>query len=670
MVENASEAPAERPKDRPWLMRTYAGHSSAVESNKLYRTNLAKGQTGLSVAFDLPTQTGYDPDSELARGEVGKVGVPVAHVGHMRELFDGIPLGEMNTAMTINATAMWLLALYQTVAEEQGAVPNQLQGTTQNDIIKEYLSRGTYVFPPGPSLRLITDMVAYTVNTIPKWNPINICSYHLQEAGATPVQEIAYSMSTAIAVLDAVRDSGQVPADRFGEVVARISFFVNAGVRFVEEMCKMRAFVELWDELTRERYGVTDPKQRRFRYGVQVNSLGLTEAQPENNVQRIVLEMLAVTLSKDARARAIQLPAWNEALGLPRPWDQQWSLRIQQVLAYESDLLEYDDIFEGSHVIDKKVAQLVSQAREEIDRVQALGGAVSAVESGYMKEQLVASHAQRRARIETGDEIVVGLNKFTTSEPNPLLADLDSAIMTVDPAVEDRAIAEIKQWRADRDEVAAAEALQQLRDAAKTDDNLVSASLVCARVGVTTGEWAGALREVFGEYRAPTGVTGAVGVAQSGEELTRVREAVKQTGEQLGTRIRLLVGKPGLDGHSNGAEQIAVRARDCGFEVIYQGIRLTPSQIVSAAVEEDVHCVGLSILSGSHMELVPEVVRGLREAGLTDVPVVVGGIIPEADAQELRAIGVAEVFTPKDYDATEIMGQILAQIRRSRGLAD
>lgn len=670
MVENASEAPAERPKDRPWLMRTYAGHSSAVESNKLYRTNLAKGQTGLSVAFDLPTQTGYDPDSELARGEVGKVGVPVAHVGHMRELFDGIPLGEMNTAMTINATAMWLLALYQTVAEEQGAVPNQLQGTTQNDIIKEYLSRGTYVFPPGPSLRLITDMVAYTVNTIPKWNPINICSYHLQEAGATPVQEIAYSMSTAIAVLDAVRDSGQVPPDRFGEVVARISFFVNAGVRFVEEMCKMRAFVELWDELTRERYGVTDPKQRRFRYGVQVNSLGLTEAQPENNVQRIVLEMLAVTLSKDARARAIQLPAWNEALGLPRPWDQQWSLRIQQVLAYESDLLEYGDIFDGSHVINDKVAQLVSQAREEIDRVQALGGAVAAVESGYMKEQLVASHAQRRARIENGDEIVVGLNKFTTTEPNPLLADLDSAIMTVDPAVEDRAIAQIKQWRADRDEEAAADALQQLRDAAKTDDNLVSASLACARVGVTTGEWAGALREVFGEYRAPTGVTGAVGVAQSGEELTRVREAVKRTGEQLGTRIRLLVGKPGLDGHSNGAEQIAVRARDCGFEVIYQGIRLTPSQIVAAAVEEDVHCVGLSILSGSHMELVPEVVRGLHEAGLTDVPVVVGGIIPEADAQELRAIGVAEVFTPKDYDATEIMGQILREIRRSHGLTD
>ena len=669
-MENASEAPAERPKDRPWLMRTYAGHSSAVESNKLYRTNLAKGQTGLSVAFDLPTQTGYDPDSELARGEVGKVGVPVAHVGHMRELFDGIPLGEMNTAMTINATAMWLLALYQTVAEEQGAVPNQLQGTTQNDIIKEYLSRGTYVFPPGPSLRLITDMVAYTVNTIPKWNPINICSYHLQEAGATPVQEIAYSMSTAIAVLDAVRDSGQVPPDRFGEVVARISFFVNAGVRFVEEMCKMRAFVELWDELTRERYGVTDPKQRRFRYGVQVNSLGLTEAQPENNVQRIVLEMLAVTLSKDARARAIQLPAWNEALGLPRPWDQQWSLRIQQVLAYESDLLEYGDIFDGSHVINDKVAQLVSQAREEIDRVQALGGAVAAVESGYMKEQLVASHAQRRARIENGDEIVVGLNKFTTTEPNPLLADLDSAIMTVDPAVEDRAIAQIKQWRADRDEEAAADALQQLRDAAKTDDNLVSASLACARVGVTTGEWAGALREVFGEYRAPTGVTGAVGVAQSGEELTRVREAVKRTGEQLGTRIRLLVGKPGLDGHSNGAEQIAVRARDCGFEVIYQGIRLTPSQIVAAAVEEDVHCVGLSILSGSHMELVPEVVRGLHEAGLTDVPVVVGGIIPEADAQELRAIGVAEVFTPKDYDATEIMGQILREIRRSHGLTD
>ncbi len=649
-------------------MRTYAGHSSAVESNKLYRTNLAKGQTGLSVAFDLPTQTGYDPDSELARGEVGKVGVPVSHIGNMRQLFDGIPLGEMNTAMTINATAMWLLALYQSVAEEQGAAAADLQGTTQNDIIKEYLSRGTYVFPPGPSLRLITDMISYTVNEIPKWNPINICSYHLQEAGATPVQEIAYAMSTAIAVLDSVRDSGQVPPERFGEVVARISFFVNAGVRFVEEMSKMRAFVELWDQLTLERYGVTDPKQRRFRYGVQVNSLGLTEAQPENNVQRIVLEMLAVTLSKDARARAIQLPAWNEALGLPRPWDQQWSLRIQQVLAFESDLLEYDDIFAGSTVIEAKVNELVTAAQEEIDRVQAMGGAVAAVESGYMKQQLVSSHAERRAHIEAGEDIVVGLNKFTTTAENPLTADLETAIMTVDAQVEAKAISAIEQWRADRDNDAVERTLIDLRDAAKTDQNLVGASLACARAGVTTGEWAAALREVFGEYRAPTGVAGVVGVAEAGDELAKVREAVRETGEQLGARVRLLVGKPGLDGHSNGAEQIAVRARDCGFEVVYQGIRLTPEQIVAAAVEEDVHCVGLSILSGSHMELVPDVVNGLKAAGLDDVPVVVGGIIPESDAAELTSLGVAQVFTPKDYDATTIMAKILDSIRSAQRL--
>ncbi|NQU36155.1 MAG: protein meaA [Actinobacteria bacterium] len=668
MAESGSQTPDRRKKDRPWLMRTYAGHSSAVESNKLYRMNLAKGQTGLSVAFDLPTQTGYDPDSELARGEVGKVGVPVSHIGDMRQLFDGIPLGEMNTAMTINATAMWMLALYQTVAEEQGAAPVDLQGTTQNDIIKEYLSRGTYVFPPGPSLRLITDVISYTVNDIPKWNPINICSYHLQEAGATPVQEIAYAMSTAIAVLDSVRDSGQVPPERFGEVVARISFFVNAGVRFVEEMCKMRAFVELWDQLTLERYGVTNPKQRRFRYGVQVNSLGLTEAQPENNVQRIVLEMLAVTLSKDARARAIQLPAWNEALGLPRPWDQQWSLRIQQVLAFESDLLEYDDIFAGSTVIDAKVKELVAASQEEIDRVQAMGGAVAAVESGYMKQQLVSSHATRRAHIEAGDDIVVGLNKFTTTAENPLISDLETAIMTVDAQVEAKAIEAIEAWRADRDNADVDRTLADLQDAAKTDENLVLASLACARAGVTTGEWAAALREVFGEYRAPTGVAGVVGVTEAGGELAKVREAVRQTGEQLGGRVRLLVGKPGLDGHSNGAEQIAVRARDCGFEVVYQGIRLTPEQIVAAAVEEDVHCVGLSILSGSHMELVPDVVNGLKAAGLDDVPVVVGGIIPESDAAELTALGVAEVFTPKDYDATTIMAKILESIRTAQSL--
>ncbi len=650
------------------MMRTYAGHSSAKESNELYRRNLAKGQTGLSVAFDLPTQTGYDPDSELARGEVGKVGVPVSHIGDMRALFTDIPLGEMNTSMTINATAMWLLALYQAVAEEQGADPAVLQGTTQNDIIKEYLSRGTYVFPPGPSLRLITDMISYTVNNIPKWNPINICSYHLQEAGATPVQEIAYAMTTAIAVLDSVRDSGQVPEAEFGKVVARISFFVNAGVRFVEEMCKMRAFVQLWDEITAERYGVTDAKQRRFRYGVQVNSLGLTEAQPENNIQRIVLEMLAVTLSKDARARAVQLPAWNEALGLPRPWDQQWSLRIQQVLAFESDLLEYDDIFSGSAVIEGKVAELVTAAREEIERVQAMGGAVAAVESGYMKQQLVASHAARRARIEAGDDIVVGVNRFDTTEENPLLTDLDSAIQTVDAEVESAAVAAIRQWRAQRDQEAVSAALEELQQVAGTDQNLMAATLACARVGVTTGEWAGALREVFGEYRAPTGVSGVVGVAEAGQALTAVRHSVRTTGEELGGRLRMLVGKPGLDGHSNGAEQIAVRARDAGFEVIYQGIRLTPAQIVAAAVAEDVHVVGLSILSGSHMELVPDVVRGLAEAGLDDVPVVVGGIIPDADADTLRSAGVAAVFTPKDYDATAIMQQVVATIRTAHGL--
>ena len=563
---------------------------------------------------------------------------------------------------------MWLLALYQSVGEEQGAAPEQLQGTTQNDIIKEYLSRGTYVFPPGPSLRLITDMISYTVNNIPKWNPINICSYHLQEAGATPVQEIAYSMSTAMAVLDSVRDSGQVPEEEFGKVVARISFFVNAGVRFVEEMCKMRAFVELWDEITQERYGVTNPKQRRFRYGVQVNSLGLTEAQPENNVQRIVLEMLAVTLSKDARARAIQLPAWNEALGLPRPWDQQWSLRIQQILAYESDLLEYDDLFAGSKVVEGKVSELVSAARAEIDRVQEMGGAVAAVESGYMKQQLVASHAARRARVESGEDVVVGVNKFDTTEENPLLADLDTAIQTVDPDVEESAREAIAAWRAERDDAAVQEAIAELRRVAATNENLMAASLACARAGVTTGEWGEALRDVFGEYRAPTGVGGVVGVQEATDELASVRDAVRATGEELGGRLRMLVGKPGLDGHSNGAEQIAVRARDAGFEVVYQGIRLTPDQIVAAALAEDVHVVGLSILSGSHMELVPEVVAGLKEAGLDDVPVVVGGIIPESDGAGLLTNGVAAVFTPKDYDATEIMGKIVDTIRKAHGL--
>jgi (2R)-ethylmalonyl-CoA mutase len=656
-------------RDRPWLIRTYAGHSSATESNALYRRNLAKGQTGLSVAFDLPTQTGYDPDEELARGEVGKVGVPILHLGEMRRLFDGIPLAQMNTSMTINATAMWLLALYQVVAEEQGADIAELAGTTQNDIIKEYLSRGTYVFPPSPSMRLTTDLIAYTVQHMPKWNPINICSYHLQEAGATPVQEIAFAMSTAIAVLDALREAGQVPQERFGDVVQRMSFFVNAGVRFIEEMCKMRAFVRLWDEVTLQRYGVQDPKHRRFRYGVQVNSLGLTEVQPENNVQRIVLEMLGVTLSKNARARAIQLPAWNEALGLPRPWDQQWSLRIQQVLAYESDLLEYDDLFDGSFVVERKVNELVGAAREEMDRIQAMGGAVAAVENGYLKAALVASHARRRWRIETGEEKIVGVNVFTETEPSPLLRDLDAAIQTPDPSAERVAVQSVRAWRRERNAARAAGALRELRDAAKTDANLMPATLECARAGVTTGEWAGTLREVFGEYTAPTGVSAAAATLPSaGGELTAVREAVTRTGQELGGRLRLLVGKPGLDGHSNGAEQVAVRARDAGFEVVYPGIRLTPAQIVAAAVEEDVHCVGLSILSGSHMELVPDILARLRAAGAGDVPVIVGGIIPEADARTLRSAGVAAVFTPKDYGLTDILRQIVEVIRSANGL--
>ncbi|MER8119579.1 MULTISPECIES: protein meaA [unclassified Streptomyces] len=667
---------AQKKKDRPWLMRTYAGHSTAEASNELYRRNLDKGQTGLSVAFDLPTQTGYDPDHILARGEVGRVGVPVSHVGDMRRLFQDIPLEQMNTSMTINATAMWLLALYQVVAEEQGADITKLQGTTQNDIVKEYLSRGTHVFPPGPSLRLTTDMIAYTVSHIPKWNPINICSYHLQEAGATPVQEIAYAMSTAIAVLDAVRDSGQVPQERMGDVVARISFFVNAGVRFVEEMCKMRAFGRIWDQVTRERYGIENPKQRRFRYGVQVNSLGLTEAQPENNVQRIVLEMLAVTLSKDARARAVQLPAWNEALGLPRPWDQQWSLRIQQVLAYESDLLEYEDIFDGSKVIEAKVAQLVTDSLAEMERIEEMGGAMAAVESGYLKSQLVSSHAERRARIESGDEKIIGVNAFEGTEPNPLTADLDTAIQTVDPAVEARVIASLQAWRDTRyqppfNHPRPCKALERLKEAARGTGNLMEATLECARAGATTGEWAGALREVFGEYRAPTGVSSApVAVpVEAGSALAEVRAKVDATARDLGVgKLRFLVGKPGLDGHSNGAEQIAVRARDAGFEVVYQGIRLTPEQIVDAALAEDVHAVGLSILSGSHAQLVPDVLQRLRVAGATDIPVIAGGIIPNGDAEQLRAAGVAAVFTPKDFDITGIIGRIVDEIRTANKL--
>jgi len=655
--------PTDQERDRPWVMRTYAGHSSAETSNTLYRRNLAKGQTGLSVAFDLPTQTGYDPDDELARGEVGRVGVPVSHIGDMRTLFDGIPLAQANTSMTINAPAMWLLALYVAVADEQGAPRSTLAGTTQNDIVKEYLSRGTYVFPPAPSLRLITDMVAWSVAEIPKWNPINICSYHLQEAGATPAQELAYALSTAITVLDSVRDSGQVPADRFGDVVGRISFFVNAGLRFVEEMCKMRALARLWDEITAERYGIRDPKQRRLRYGVQVNSLGLTEAQPENNVQRIVLEMLAVTLSRDARARAIQLPAWNEALGLPRPWDQQWALRMQQVLAYETDLLEYEDLFAGSTVVEAKVGSLMAQARAEIDRVAELGGAVAAVESGYMKGQLVSALSERRRRMESGELVVVGVNRFESTEPSPLQVEGAAAVELLDPAVEAGAVEAIGSWRAARDAAAVESALQELRDAAKTDANLMPASIACAKAGVTTGEWGRVLRDVFGEFRAPTGVSAAVSTAEVATDIAAVRERVRATGEEIGSRLRMLVGKPGLDGHSNGAEQVAVRARDVGFEVIYQGIRLTPAQIVAAAVQEGVHVVGLSVLSGSHLEVVPAVVDGLRAAGADDVPVVVGGIIPPEDAATLRRRGVAAVFTPKDYQLTAMMDEIVTLVR-------
>ncbi|WP_410670705.1 protein meaA [Amycolatopsis sp. cmx-4-68] len=668
--------PTDRERDRPWVMRTYAGHSSAAASNELYRRNLAKGQTGLSVAFDLPTQTGYDPDHQLSRGEVGKVGVPVSHIGDMRRLFDGIPLAEANTSMTINAPAMWLLALYVSVAREQAEAEGRdvdevlakLTGTTQNDIIKEYLSRGTYIFPPGPSLRLITDMIAWTVHHVPKWNPINICSYHLQEAGATPTQEVAYALCTAIAVLDAVRDSGQVEQADMAKVVARISFFVNAGVRFVEEMAKMRAFTALWDEITRDRYGVTDPKARRLRYGVQVNSLGLTEAQPENNVQRIVLEMLAVSLSRGARARAIQLPAWNEALGLPRPWDQQWALRMQQVLAFETDLLEYEDIFDGSHVIQAKVDEITAGAREEIARVQDLGGAVAAVESGYMKSQLVASLAEYRRGMENGERILVGVNKFETTEPSPLQAEGAKAIETIDPAVEKAAVTAIEEWRTQRDNDAVERSLAALKELAQTSENLFEATVDCARAGVTTGEWAGALREVFGEYRAPTGVSAAAaGGGDPGVE--RVRERVRATEAELGERLRILVGKPGLDGHSNGAEQVAVRARDVGFEVVYQGIRLTPEQIVAAAVQEGVHVVGLSVLSGSHLEVVPHVVDGLRAAGAGDVPVIVGGIIPPDDAALLTERGIARVFTPKDYELTGIMDGIVSLIRERNGLS-
>jgi ethylmalonyl-CoA mutase len=650
-------------RDRPWMMRTYAGHSDARRSNELYRRNLDKGQTGLSVAFDLPTQTGYDPDHELARGEVGKVGVSVAHAGDMRTLMDGIPLDQMNTSMTINATAAWLLALYIVAAEDNGIAQDALQGTTQNDILKEYLSRGTYAFPPGPSMRLIADTIAYTVTHIPKWNPINICSYHLQEAGATPVQEIAFAMSNAIAVLDAVRE--RVPQELMGEVFGRISFFVNAGVRFVEEHAKLRAMSLLWEELGRERYGVADEKHRRFRYGVQVNSLGLTEAQPENNVYRIALEALAVTLGRDARARAVQLPAWNEALGLPRPWDQQWSLRLQQVLAYETDLLEYPDIFEGSKVMDGLVAELVDGARQEMGRVAELGGAVQAVD--YMKSSLVESHRERWRRIEAGELTVVGMNRFTTTELSPLTADQDGGILVVDPEVEADRRRALTQWRAEREQAAVAAALDELaRVAADETQNIMPATSSAARAGATTGEWSQTLRDAFGEYRAPTGVGEAAAV--SSEDVAEVRDEVERISEALGRRIKFLVGKPGLDGHSNGAEQIAVRARDAGMDVVYEGIRLTPSQIANSAAQEGVHVIGLSILSGSHRELIPSVLDELRTAGIGDVPVVVGGIIPSADAQWLRDAGIAAVYTPKDWDLNQMMRDIVALVAARNGL--
>jgi ethylmalonyl-CoA mutase len=645
------------------MMRTYAGHSDAKRSNELYRLNLAKGQTGLSIAFDLPTQTGYDPDHELARGEVGKVGVSIAHRGDMATLLDQIPLDAMNTSMTINATAAWLLALYIVAAEDQGFREDQLQGTTQNDILKEYLSRGTYAFPPGPSMRLIADTIAYTVQHVPKWNPINICSYHLQEAGATPVQEIAYAMSNAIAVLDAVRE--RVPENLMASVFGRISFFVNAGVRFIEEHAKLRAMSQLWEELGRDRYGVEDDKLRRFRYGVQVNSLGLTEAQPENNVYRITLEALAVTLGRNARARALQLPAWNEALGLPRPWDQQWSLRLQQILAFETDLLEYGDIFEGSKVMDGLVAELVAGSREEMARVSELGGAVEAVD--YMKASLVESHRERWRRIESGELTVVGMNRFDTTEPSPLTADGDGGILVVDPAVEADRRAALERWREQRDQQKVDEALAELARVAGNDsENIMPATIATARAGATTGEWSQTLREAFGEYRAPTGVGEAAAVA--GEDFAELHDEVEQLSEALGRRLKFLVGKPGLDGHSNGAEQIAVRARDAGMDVVYEGIRLTPSQIATSATQEGVHVVGLSILSGSHSELIPAVLEALREAGAGDVPVVVGGIIPEADAAALREAGVAAVYTPKDWDLNSMMRDIIALVAERNGI--
>jgi methylmalonyl-CoA mutase (EC 5.4.99.2) len=640
-------------KDRPWLFRTYAGHSTAKKSNELYRTNLSKGQTGLSVAFDLPTQTGYDSDHTLSRGEVGKVGVPVCHLGDMRALFDQIPLEQMNTSMTINATAPWLLSLYIAVAEEQGADISKLQGTVQNDLVKEYLSRGTYICPPKPSLAMITDVAAYTREHLPKWNPMNVCSYHLQEAGATPEQELAFALATAIAVLDDLKT--KVPADQFPAMVGRISFFVNAGIRFVTEMCKMRAFTELWDEITRERYGIEEEKFRRFRYGVQVNSLGLTEQQPENNVYRILIEMLAVTLSKNARARAVQLPAWNEALGLPRPWDQQWSLRMQQIMAYETDLLEYGDLFDGNPAVTAKVEALKDGARAELETLDGMGGAIAAID--YMKSRLVESNAARINRIEAEETIVVGVNRWQQGEPSPLTAG-DGGIMVVDPAVEQEQIERLNAWRVERDEAAVQAALAQLKADAKAGKNIMEASIAAAKAGATTGEWAGVMRAVHGEYRGPTGVSRSP--SNQTEGLENIREAVDAVSTQLGRRLKFLVGKPGLDGHSNGAEQIAFRARDCGMDITYDGIRLTPEQIVAKAIEDEAHVVGLSILSGSHIPLIEELMERMRAAGLDHVPVVVGGIIPDEDAVKLKGFGVARVYTPKDFELNRIMMDIVA----------
>ena len=653
----------------PWVVRTYSGHSSAKASNALYRTNLARGQTGLSVAFDLPTQTGYDSDHDLARGEVGKVGVPVAHLGDMRTLFDQIPLGKMNTSMTINATAPWLLALYVAVADEQGVSRADLAGTVQNDIVKEYLSRGTYVFPPAPSMRLIQDVITWTYTEVPRWNPTNVCSYHLQEAGATPAQELAYALSTAQAVLDMVRASGQVPDADFARVVGRISFFVNAGVRFVTELCKMRAFTEMWDEICRERYGVEEEKYRRFRYGVQVNSLGLTEQQPENNVYRILLEMLAVVLSKNARARAVQLPAWNEALGLPRPWDQQWSLRLQQIVALETDLLEFDDIFTGSPVIEAKTEELKAQARDEMATIDGLGGAIAAVEMGYMKEQLVASNARRMAAIESGEQVVVGVNAFTESAPSPLAASDDGGFLTADAGAEEDQIMRLAAWRTARDQSAVDAALAELQSALAEERNIMEPSVACAKAGVTTGEWSDCLRQKFGEYRAPTGVSTTASSNAPDAASDEVRAEVSALSSKLGRRLKVLVGKPGLDGHSNGAEQIAVKARDSGMDVVYAGIRLTPGEIVASAVAEDVHMIGLSILSGSHISLVGDVITRLKSADLGHIPVVVGGIIPEDDAKALIALGVTRVYTPKDFELNTIMHDFVALVASGEEVA-